>query len=271
MGFLAAAAPAIGGLLGSAFGKSGRQGGQQQQQTGQSTGSTTGTVSGTGKNVLTQTEDPLLGPLREGITGAFTDELQRVQKPIYGEGQQAGFLNQLNDLTDLAQKGITNRFAATGGARSGTAEDQVTQTELARGGQAAQFFGQLPFLEEQARRQSTAGLLGQGLNFVGRGVTNQESTTEQNQTSQQDTQQQTQQQGTTDTEGPGFLKSLLGEAGGFLGGLLGQNPTDPFSIFKKKQASPDTVNTSEIPLSSNNRGGALDLLKQYGSTPFVGR
>jgi len=212
----------------------------------------------------------MLGPLREQFGQGLSDELGRVQQPIYGEGQQASFLNQLNDLTQGAQTAIGNRFAATGGQRSGSAEDQLTQSELFRGGQASQFFSQLPFLEEQARRQSTSELLGKGLNFVGRGVTNQTATNDLNQTTQQTSQQDTQSLMDQDIEGPGFWKSLAGAGGSLLGGLIGNNPSDPFGAFRKNQPSRDSVNMSEIPLGAGNRG-ALDLLDQFRTPPFAGR
>lgn len=197
----------------------------------------------------------------------LSNELQRVQEPIYGEGQQAAFLGQLNQLTNQAGKNITNRLAATGASRSGSAEDQLTNLEIARGGQAANFFAQLPFMEEQARRESTANLLGQGLNFAGRGVTNQVSTTDntsdfsfdetRNQTSQSD----------MDTEGPGFLRSLAGAGGELLGGLLGNNPSDPFGIFKKKSTSPG-IQTSEIPLGAGQGNRLDELLNTYKVNPI---
>lgn len=191
--------------------------------------------------------------------GGLSNELQRVQKPIYGEGQQAAFLGQLNQLTNQAGQNITNRLAATGASRSGSAEDQLTNLEIGRGGQAANFFSQLPFMEEQARRSSTANLLGQGLGFAGRGVTNQTQTTDNtNQFDVQNTSNQQSQQ-EQDNQGPGFLKSLAGAGGELLGGLLGNNPEDPFGIFRRKNNSPG-IGTSEIPLGAGQGNRMQDLI-----------
>ena len=181
MGFIAPFIPHIvAGLsaIASAKGKSGQQGGtNQQQQQQQNTQQQMNTQSGfqTGQTAQTaQTgfqqaiEDPAFASYRESLLPQFQNQLQKLNEPIFGEGQKAGFLGQLNELGAASAENLKQNLARSGATDSGRMSQGLTDIETGRNAQASQFFAQLPFLEQQAQQQRAQGMLGLASNFAGR-------------------------------------------------------------------------------------------------------
>jgi hypothetical protein len=121
-------------------------------------------------------EDPRFAAFRQGLLPKFEQEFENVQQPIFGDATRAGTLQDINEQF----AGVSDRIAQQGAARgqlgSGLMPQMELQAELAGAGQRANFLGQLPLLEEQARRQATAGLLQQGSQFAGRAPISRRST-----------------------------------------------------------------------------------------------
>jgi hypothetical protein len=113
-------------------------------------------------------EDPRFAAFRQGLLPKFEEEFDRVQQPIFGEGVKAGTLQDINEQFAGVSDAISQQGAARGQLGSGLMPQMELQAQLAGAGQRANFLGQLPLLEEQSRRQATAGLLQQGSQFAGR-------------------------------------------------------------------------------------------------------
>lgn len=201
------AALGIGGILASAFGKSGNQGSVQQNSRSTQDVNLTNTTS--------QTELPEIAAFRNLLLPQFQQEFARAQRPVFGKEQQASFLDNLNTLTKSATDRLGASLAGRGASDSGAASAGFSDIERQRTGEAVNFFRDLPFQEEQARSARVAPLLNLGLSFAGRGPVNTTST--------QTGQTSTTGESTGSQKGPGFLKSLAGEAGGLIGAGLG-NP-----------------------------------------------
>lgn len=173
-------------------------------------------------------EDSQMAEFRKSLAPLFQQELRRAQTPVYGEAQKASLLNSLNDLADASTSKLKNSLAASGALDSGAAASGEADILSGRNAQAAQFFSQLPFLEEQRRAGATAGLLGQATNWAGRAPTSVfragsafgsgsggQTATSTSTGKKVNTGQQTQQ-------GPGFGSNLAGGLGGLATGLAGK-------------------------------------------------
>lgn len=201
-----------GALLGGAS-KSGSQGGMNQQQTQQfqNQGATTGT--------MTPNEPGYATDFRKGIQGDINQAIGQAQAPVYGEAQKAGYLNNLNDLANGSMDALKQNLARSGALTSGRLSQGATDIGMNRNNQAAGFFSQIPFLNQQAKTAALNPLLGMGANFAGQAPVgySQSGTQQQSGTSQGTTQQQQQ--------GPGFLKGFLGGLAGMAGqGAYGSGP-----------------------------------------------
>lgn len=113
-------------------------------------------------------EDPRFAAFRQGLLPQFNQELNRAQRPIFGEGQKAGTLQDINAQFAGISDQLSSQAAARGQLGSGLLPHMELQAQLAGAGQRAGFLSQLPMLEEQSRRQAVGGLLGQGMQFAGR-------------------------------------------------------------------------------------------------------
>lgn len=243
MPFLAPFVPSlIAGGIGAATGAlsgRGNQGrqtvNQTQNQTGQqtSTGQTRGSSTQRGQQRIDQTtqafETPEMAAFRLQQQRRFQDQFSRAGQPIYGEAQKAGFLSNLNDLAASAGENLKQNLASSGGLDSGRAATGFQNIEMGRSGQAGQFFGNLPFLEQQAQGQRFNDLSGLANNFLATGPRGQRTTgiTDFDQTGEnvQDTTGQVNSTGqttgnTTQTnQGPSFASGLLSGLGGAFGGI----------------------------------------------------
>ena len=120
-------------------------------------------------------EDPRFSAFRQGLLPQFNQELNRVQRPIFGDAEKAGALQDINAQFAGIGDRINQQGAARGQLGSGLMPQLDLQAQLAGAGSRASFLGSLPMLEEQNRRQATAGLLGQGMQFAGRAPISQRS------------------------------------------------------------------------------------------------
>lgn len=244
MPFLAPFVPAIvGGVsaAASAFGQSGKQGGakqtQQQNQTQaqiskDDTSFQQGSTTTAGKTGFRRPEeDEDFSQFRTSLLPFFQNQLQRVNEPVFGEAQKAGFLSQLNELGASSAENLKQGLARSGASDSGRMSQGLTDIELGRNAQASQFFSQLPFMEQQAKQQRFGNLMGLATNFAGRapigeaygesGTTQQEAAGEGH--DYRDTQGTTTGTGTatSEQEGGSFLKNFLKNIGGIGGFAAG--------------------------------------------------
>ena len=163
----------VGPMLGAGAGAQGPQGSTKEFNTQEFIKQlSTGTQQQTGTKAFDvfdeAIEDPRFAAFRQGLLPKFTQEFERVQQPIFGEGAKAGTLQDINAQFAGVSDRLGQQAAARGQLGSGLLPQMELQAELAGAGQRASFLGQLPLLEEQSRRQATAGLLGQGMQFAGR-------------------------------------------------------------------------------------------------------
>jgi hypothetical protein len=251
----------VGGAALGAFGESGKQGSQKFTGQEDSTTDTTQTTNfnkqtdfdredlteseqnqfSEGVDINEATEDPYSAQFRRSLYPQVAGEINRAKQPVYGTAQKAAVLSDLNDLTESGATGLRQALAATGGLDSGSLAAGLGDLETGRLKQAASFYSQLPFQEEQARSARMNPLLNLATQFAGRapvgninirsGKVGQTGKTKGTQTgSQTETGQQTSvgQQNTKGTksgeqtqEGPGFLKGMAGGLGGLAGDIFG--------------------------------------------------
>jgi hypothetical protein len=157
------------------------------------------------------------------------DQFHRAGQPIYGEAQKASFLSNLNDLSAAAGENLKQNLASSGGLDSGRAATGFQNIEMGRSGQAGQFFGNLPFMEQEAQGKRFNDLFGLANNFLASGPRGQRTTgttdfdqtgeTTQDTAGQVDTTGQTTGNTTQTTQGPSFTSGLLSNIGGMFGNM----------------------------------------------------
>lgn len=175
-------------------------------------------------------EDPRFSSFRNSLLPLFGQEFNKAQQPIYGDGQKASTLQDINEQFAGIVDIIAQQGAARGQLGSGLMPQLNLEAQLAGAGQRANFLSQLPMLEENARRTSIGNLLNMGTNFAGRAPISQASSGTQ-ESSQQGQSSQT-QQGTTERSGtqsqqieqPPLWQRLLSAGGGILGNSGGLSP-----------------------------------------------
>lgn len=172
-------------------------------------------------------EDPALSGFRSGLTSLFGQEYKKAQQPVFGDAQKASYLNSLNDLSAQSMDTLKSHLAGVGALDSGATAQGMSGIEQGRFGQYANFLGQLPFQEEQRRAQVSQNLLGLGLNFAGRGPTQQftfgnatGAATGKSATSETGTDTKTAHE-TTVGSAPGFGAQVGAGIGGALGAIGG--------------------------------------------------
>jgi hypothetical protein len=206
------------GALGGAIGGSGKQGSQNSNFNQNSTTNSSGTNNVDQFNEAI--EDPQFSQFRNSLLPMFQQEFKKSQRPVYGDAQKANFLTELNDLAGASMESLKATLGGNGVLNSGRFNQAATDIELGRAGKAADFFSQIPFLEEERRTQNASSLLGLGMNFAGRAPISQKTTGTNsfNQTGK------TTGDGTqmTEQQGPGFWKGLASNLGGLGGYAFGQ-------------------------------------------------
>lgn len=168
-------------------------------------------------------ENPMLAAARDALLPILGSEFNKAQKPIYGQAQQAGFMQSLNELAQSAMQRMTQGVAASGGLHSGRFAGGTQDIERQRMGQASQFFANLPMQEEQARSNKIKDLLGLATNWLGRGPINENitGTAESNTKGTEKSTTVGNQQSTATSGQNGGWGGALGNAIGFGGGVLG--------------------------------------------------
>lgn len=128
-----------------------------------------GLFGGSRKNKSSQTQtttntlDPAYSPLQQAL---LSQTLARLNSPsALPMGFESNGIGKINDTFRTIQQGIGNRAAASG--MTGSPGELYAQgnTDMARGGQIADFRTGLPLLERDMRNQDmnfASGVLGQG-------------------------------------------------------------------------------------------------------------
>lgn len=172
-------------------------------------------------------ENPLMAAAREALLPIIGSEFNKAQKPIYGQAQQASFMESLNELAQSAMQRMTQGVAGSGGLRSGRFAGGTADIEKQRFGDANKFFANLPFQEEQARSGRVNNLLGLATNWLGSGPINETITGNASSTaSGKESSTTIGNQTTTGGQGgglSGMASNLIGFGGGVLGDTMSGN------------------------------------------------
>lgn len=173
----AVAIPAIASLGGAAISALGGRGPQQSQQ--QSNNSVTNanqssqsanqqTGSNNFWNTSTPNEPDYFSQFRQGLIPQFQNAVFNASKPVFGQGQMAQYLSNLNGEASGAGNRLKQMLAKTGGLNSGRYATGLSNIESGRLGAIGKFNQQLPFMEQQGKNERLNSLLGIGTNFAGR-------------------------------------------------------------------------------------------------------
>ncbi len=160
-----------------------------------------------------QTEAPNVTAFRNSLYPQISNQIAEAQRPVYGQAQQAGYLNSLNKLADSSIKQLSSTLAGRqGGLNSGSFGAGVSDILQNKMGNIAGYNAQVPMLNRQAQFQNTMGALGLASNVAGPALRGSTGTSNTNST-------------TTEQQGLGSI--LGGVAGAALGGgipfLTGQS------------------------------------------------
>jgi hypothetical protein len=93
-------------------------------------------------------------------------------------------------------------------------DEGMTDIQMGKMGNAAQFFSQLPFQEEQARSQRVNTLLGMGTQWAGRAPISTVTTGSSTRKGTEKTQGTSNTTGNATEKGPGFLSNFASNLGG---------------------------------------------------------
>ena len=126
-----------------------------------------GLLGGAQKNKQTQTTtntlDPAYSPLQQAL---LSQTLARLNSPsALPPGFESQGIGKINDTFRTVQQGIGNRAAASGMTGSPGELYALGNTDMARGGQIADFRTGLPLMEREMKNQDmnfASGVLGQG-------------------------------------------------------------------------------------------------------------
>ena len=210
-------------LLSGLFGK--KKAGSEQTSTSTNTSNQNFNQTNTQNNEQLREifENPMFAGAREMLLPMLFSEFQKANKPTYGPAQSAKFMSQLNDLTDAATNSLKQQVSSIGGSQSGRFAGGVGNIERAKIGEASNFFGQLPFMEEQARGAKMNNLMSLAMNWLGKAPTNEKVTSNTNATSTGTQSNVTTgaQTGTGNQSQGGGWSNALGGLLDFGGGILG--------------------------------------------------
>ena len=130
--------------------------------------STSGSSTEDLNRLIEQLEDPAFSSFRSSLLPLVSQALQKSNEPVYGTGEKASYLSQLNDLTNDSIKSLRGSLAATGGLDSGRLSSGITSLLSGRQKSAADFFGGLPFKEAQAKSERQLPLLQLATSWAGK-------------------------------------------------------------------------------------------------------
>ena len=193
-------------------------------------------------------------------------------------------MSNLNSLANAATNHLKQTLGGVGALDSGRFALGQTGIESSRVGNAAGFFGQLPYQEEMARRSNTNNLLGLASNWLGKAPVSYQTGGTQNQTSQGSSTSNT--QGTQTQQGTPFAQGLANNLGGLATNMaynglpnFGQSDTStqstsqtpfnpyPYSLPAKPGViDPNTIPQVGLPGMPNGGipGGQFNWMKPWG-------
>lgn len=164
-------------------------------------------------------ENPMLAAAREALVPLLSSEFNKAQKPVFGQAQQAGFMQSLNELAQTAMQRMTQGVAGSGGLRSGRFAGGTADIEKQRFGDASKFFANLPFQEEQTRSGRVNNLLGLATQWLGSGPINEtiSGNASSNSSGKESSTTTGSQTGSSGGGVGGAMSNLIGFGGGVLG------------------------------------------------------
>jgi len=143
--------------------------------------------------------------------------MNQSNQPLYGQAQQAQFLNNLNGLANSSIQSLQGQLARMGGGNSGALAQGATDIGLNKASQFGNYLANVPLMNRQAQLQGAQTYGGLGNQLMGVAPRTQQ-TNQTGQTSgfQQGTGTGQQQQ----TYNPSIL-SDIGQGLGIAGGIMG--------------------------------------------------
>jgi hypothetical protein len=154
----------VGQLISSLMGN---QSNTSSNSTSNSTSNVTGNQNSTGNSTVTPNENPIFTAFRESILPAIAQQFANAQQPVYGPAQEAQFVNNANNIYGQAMQGAQNNAARRGAFNSGAMDAAQTNLDQSRAGQIANFYSQIPLLNQQNSFNQTQNLLGLATQFLG--------------------------------------------------------------------------------------------------------
>lgn len=208
----------MGQLLGMGIGLLGAGLGANQKTGGETTTKNLNTTS-------MPIEPGYFSDFRKSLVNPYNNYLAQAQKPVYGQGQDAQFLNQSNNLTNSAMSNLASTLATrTGSLNNGAFSKGAADILMNRQSNVANYNMMTPLLNQQAVMQNMHAALGLGTGWAGAaplGHSTQETGTS-----------------TTNKTSGSFLNSLASMLGSGAGNSIGKNPSGggPFSQNNIAQA-----------------------------------
>lgn len=139
----------------------------KSNQFNQGTSTNFGTSSGQGTSIggfankgLENFQNSLMSNINQGMNQS--------NQPLYGQAQQAQFLNNLNSLANSSINSLQGQMARMGAGNSGALAQGATDIGLNRSSQFGNYLANVPLMNRQAQLQSaqTYGGLGNSLMSV---------------------------------------------------------------------------------------------------------
>jgi len=250
----------VGGSALGALGGSGNQGGSTSNQQQDSTQDSYNEFNQSGTNESLPIEDPRSYAFRGDLYKRFGNAWGQAGKPVFGEGEKASYLNDLNDLAKTAMGSLQGKLSGQGALDSGALNAGVQDIEMGKFGQYADFLSKLPAMNRQYADNQRNTLMGLGNTLAGIAPVGQRGTFNQSGTSKGNTKTSSTMTGSTQQQGPGFWKGFAGNLGslggmafgnlmangGFGGGgnnssAIRRLPTTPKGAFDWRQYAPGGV------------------------------
>ncbi len=161
--------------------------------------------------------------------------MAQAQKPVIGQNQTTQFMEGLNGLANSSIGNLKQHLAKSGAldsGRFGSGASSIYQNML---GQGANFLGQIPQINQQARMQNMGQVLGMGINWAGKDPLGQLNVGSGNSNQNMTGTNQSTTTGQQSTPGPGFWPSFSNSMGGMLGAAgMGQGPLGGLSSLGSK-------------------------------------
>jgi len=136
------------------------QSGQNQQST--NNGQTTS------NNTTNPLEPSYFSAFRQGLTQNLQSALSTASMPVYGQAQEASFLNNQNKNTNNSVNNLESVLASRGVSNSGANTQGVSNILSGAQANTANYQASVPGLNRAAFTQNVGGLLGLGSNFAGK-------------------------------------------------------------------------------------------------------